>query len=79
MALERGGLDRDGRSVFEALPEFGVTGRRMADGKPTFQAESLAAPELVERQPLPVGRANGFLCGQLETTFRVDHASRNRD
>jgi hypothetical protein len=35
-----GGLDLDGRSVFEAPIEFGVTGRRMADGKATFQAES---------------------------------------
>ena len=34
-----GGLDLDGRSVFEAPREFGVTGRRMADGKATFHSE----------------------------------------
>jgi hypothetical protein len=39
------GWDLAGLSVLEAPIEFGLTGRRMADGKATYQAESPVAAE----------------------------------
>ncbi len=54
-----------------------VQGRRARVGMKLTQPGSQTEPECVERQQLQVRRAHKFLGRQLETTFRLDHASRN--
>jgi hypothetical protein len=71
-----GGLDLDGRSVFEAPREFGVTGRRMADGKWTFHSESQTGPELSAQPQLAVRGAKRFFCIQELSDNALTYAVR---
>jgi hypothetical protein len=51
-----------GLSVLEAPIEFGLTGRRVADGKATSQAESPKALELSAQPELAVRLVSRFFC-----------------
>ncbi len=59
------GWDLDGLSVLEAPIEFGLTGRRVADGKATFHSQSQKAAQLSAQPQLAVRRASRFLSDHM--------------